>query len=176
MNNKTYVLKFQPSKNLNMLDNTKNGPIGPFFYILLISFLNNLFNIIADITTPIASASGNASQTSVTPKILIKINASGRIPKNCLVNDTSKLYVPYPVAWYNVAVMIPNAANGKHKLISLKAGIPILNISCDASNIINNCVGNAWNNASPKNITVNATFSAVVYVFSSLSLSLAPKL
>ena len=92
--------------------------------------------MIADITTPIASASGNAIHTKVTPKILIRINASGRIPKNCLVNDTSKLYVPYPVAWYRVAVMIPKAANGKHKLISLNAGTPILSISADASNII----------------------------------------
>ena len=68
--------------------------------------------MIADITTPIASASGNAIHTNVTPNILIRINASGRIPKNCLVNDTSKLYVPYPVAWYKVAVIIPKAAYG----------------------------------------------------------------
>ena len=62
-----------------------------FFYMFLISLLNSLLSIIADITTPMPSASGNDIQDNVTPPILIRTKASGNIPKNCLVSDTIKL-------------------------------------------------------------------------------------
>ena len=63
-------------------------------HIFFISFLYSFLSISALYTRPITSASGNEAHESVTPPILMRIYASGRIPMSCLMSEHMRLYMP----------------------------------------------------------------------------------
>ena len=95
------------------------------------------------------SAKANDAHSMVIPKSLFNMYANGKITNNWRHTDMIKLYIPSPNAWYKEDKTIPTAAKGNDNDIKRNAGTPILSISEEALNIINNLSGIAKKIAIP---------------------------